>query len=78
MVTLVALQCGCSKDAFPSWAAKVLALGFSVGRVEEVKRAKGAGNKDGVLERKLVRIYTPGTAIDSFFDDSVSATRPCQ
>jgi DNA mismatch repair ATPase MutS len=43
----------------------VLALGYSVGRVEEMARPQGpaaAGRK--LLERRLVRIYTPGTAVD--------------
>ncbi len=86
-------QVGCTRDAFPAWATKVLALGYSVGRVEEVRAPAGAtahdrggngatagggggcGGKGGrrggaggaLLVRRLVRIYTPGTAVDSYF-----------
>jgi hypothetical protein len=34
-------QVGCNKEVFPQWAARVLALGYSVGRVEEVPQSKG-------------------------------------
>lgn len=115
-------KCGCTKDAFAVWAAKVLALGYSgeglrrqqdscrvppaaghaagrmqaractqhfmckptatcvytfthiyeqthtivhtslhtVGRVEEMPKAAGPG-RGKLLERRLVKIYTPGT-----------------
>ncbi|GFH06059.1 DNA mismatch repair protein, partial [Haematococcus lacustris] len=84
-------KCGCTKDAFPAWAAKVLALGYSVGRVEEVHsrgprsaQAAGKGGAAGsVLERRLVRVYTPGTMTHAHYFDDVSqvpggsgATRP--
>ncbi len=68
-------QVGCTRDAFPSWATKVLALGYSVGRVEEVRgparaaAAKGGSSNNGgsgLLQRRLVRIYTPGTAVDAY------------
>jgi hypothetical protein len=46
-------------------APKVLALGYSVGRVEEMPRGGGGGGgARKLLERRLVRIYTPGTAVD--------------
>ena len=61
------LQVGCNVDAFPAWATKVLALGYSVGRVEEMRRCAGAPGKQGdLLQRRLVRIYTPGTAVDGY------------
>ncbi|KAG2482754.1 hypothetical protein HYH03_018348 [Edaphochlamys debaryana] len=72
---------GCTRDAFPAWAAKVLALGYSVGRVEESRAGPGGGQQGqpkgggkgagggGLLTRKLVRIYTPGTAVDSYFGE---------
>lgn len=58
---------GCTKDAFAVWAAKVLALGYSVGRVEEGPKDGGGGGGGGarrLLERRLVQIYTPGTAVE--------------
>jgi DNA mismatch repair ATPase MutS len=58
---------------------QVIALGYSVGRVEEMARTQGgpaaaaAGRK--LLERRLVRIYTPGTAVDSLL--AVRGTGGC-
>ncbi|GLC58458.1 DNA mismatch repair protein msh6 [Pleodorina starrii] len=68
---------GCTRDAFPSWATKVLALGYSVGRVEEIRGGAGGdcgGRRagGGLLVRRLVRIYTPGTAVDTYFQDDPS------
>ncbi|GIM16929.1 hypothetical protein Vretimale_19495, partial [Volvox reticuliferus] len=74
---------GCTRDAFPAWATKVLALGYSVGRVEEihsggVPEGGGAGARRGrktpgsLVKRTLVRIYTPGTAVDPYFQDDSS------
>lgn len=52
---------------------QVLALGYSVGRVEEmpvVTHSKAAaGGK--LLQRKLVKIYTPGTAVDGLMSDDL-------
>jgi len=63
---------GCTKDAFPVWAAKVLALGYSVGRVEEMARTQGPGaGARKLLERRLVRIYTPGTAVDGLLAEDL-------
>jgi DNA mismatch repair protein MSH6 len=72
---------GCTAGAFHQWACKVLALGCSVGRVEECRSSKGeavqqiGGRK--LVARKLMQIYTPGTMLDSFggsgFDDCTSA-----
>ncbi len=53
-------QVGCNKDVFPMWAAKVLAMGHLVGRVEEVGSSKDS--KTGLVKRRLVKIYTPSTA----------------
>ncbi|KAI8475530.1 MAG: muts domain V-domain-containing protein [Monoraphidium minutum] len=66
-------KCGCTKDAFATWAAKVLALGYSVGRVEEMPRGAQGGRAAGqkLLERRLVRIYTPGTAVDGLLADDL-------
>jgi len=75
---------GCTAGAFHQWAGKVLALGYSVGRVEECR-----GSRKNVLQhvggrtlvaRKLVQIYTPGTILDNFRDgfecNDCSATQP--
>lgn len=47
---------------------QVLAQGYSVGRVEEMPAAAatagGRGGSRGVLVRRLVRIYSPGTAVE--------------
>lgn len=57
--------------------SQVLAQGYSVGRVEEMPAAAAAGGRAGggsskLLERRLVRIYTPGTAVEGLLlDDQV-------
>jgi len=47
---------------------QVLALGYSVGRVEEMHpagaRGSGGGGSSRLITRQLVRIYTPGTAVE--------------
>jgi hypothetical protein len=55
---------------------QVLALGYSVGRVEEMPagsaRATGGRSSSKLLVRQLVRIYTPGTAVEGLLlDDQV-------
>lgn len=45
-----------------SVCTQVLAQRYSVGRVEEMPRASSNGRK--LLVRQLVRIYTPGTAVE--------------
>lgn len=53
-------KCGCSGISFGQWAAKVLALGYNVGRVEECgHRPKG----QKLVIRRLVQIYSPATLI---------------
>lgn len=47
-------------------------MGYCVGRVEEVHSNSSSNGKKGgadILQRRLVRIYTPGTAVESYFDD---------
>lgn len=45
---------------------QVLSLGYSVGRVEEMPQAgPGGGSSGKLLCRRLVRIYTPGTAVEA-------------
>ncbi|KAK9829493.1 hypothetical protein WJX72_006189 [[Myrmecia] bisecta] len=56
---------GCHKDYFTSWASRVLALGYSVGRIEEYPSLKG----QGILSRRLACIYTPGTVNDGALQD---------
>eukprot|EP00878_Enallax_costatus_P030154 GHUV01032811.1.p2 GENE.GHUV01032811.1~~GHUV01032811.1.p2 ORF type:complete len:467 (+),score=156.57 GHUV01032811.1:2135-3535(+) len=60
---------GCHKDYFGVWCAKVLAQGYSVGRVEEMPRTSSKGSK--LLVRQLVRIYTPGTAVEGLLSDDL-------
>jgi DNA mismatch repair ATPase MutS len=43
---------------------QVLAQGYSVGRVEEMPAGSSQGGSSKVLERRLVRIYSPGTAVE--------------
>lgn len=50
---------GLHEKQFSHWAAKVLALGFTVARIEEVRNAAGA-----VSSRRTARVYTPATATD--------------
>lgn len=42
----------------------MLAQGYSVGRVEEMPAAAGRARGGRLLERRLVRIYSPGTAVE--------------
>ena len=48
-------RAGCRAQSFLFWAGKVVGLGRSVGRVEEVSEGRGGKN------RALVQVYTPGT-----------------
>lgn len=53
---------------------QVLAQGYSVGRVEEMPAAPNrvGGGSSKLLVRQLVRIYTPGTAVEGLLlDDQV-------
>lgn len=54
---------------------QVLALGYSVGRVEEMPRSQAgsAAAARKLLERRLVKIYTPGTAVDGLLAVSADA-----
>ncbi|KAL4858267.1 DNA mismatch repair protein Msh6 [Chlorella vulgaris] len=55
---------GCVLTAFNEWAAKVLALGYVVGRVDEDKRGqREPGTK--LIKRTLTRIYSPGTLLEA-------------
>ena len=70
-------KCGCSKSNFDHWAARVLGLGLSVGRVEEVGKGS-APEKGKILRRELVEVITPGTATrDAFASKSSSAPLLC-
>ncbi|WIA19151.1 hypothetical protein OEZ85_003799 [Tetradesmus obliquus] len=62
---------GCHKDYFATWCAKVLAQGYSVGRVEEMPAAAGRARGGRLLERRLVRIYSPGTAVEGLLADDL-------
>ena len=46
----------------------------SVGRVEEVRSGSKAGGST-ILQRRLVRIYTPGTAVQDFFQGLQSVSQ---
>lgn len=50
----------------------MLAQGYSVGRVEEMPRSSAAGK---LLVRQLVRIYTPGTAVEGLMAVSNSSSQ---
>jgi hypothetical protein len=63
LLLLLLLQVGCNTKDFARYAAMVLALGHRVGRVEEC-RARNPRTGKEVITRKLVRVYTPGTALD--------------
>ena len=67
-------RAGCRAQSFMFWASKVVALGYSVGRVEEVgslnapsasKAGKGSvssiASKAKTKERALVQVYSPAT-----------------
>jgi DNA mismatch repair ATPase MutS len=65
---------GCNAASFGNWAAKVLTLGYCVGRVEEVGTAAdaAAGRSRGeakLVPRKLVQIYSPATVIEGSISD---------
>lgn len=66
-------KCGCRASSFHLWANKCLSLGYSVGRVEEI-RSLGGDDRDlrpvmNVVERRLVQSYTPGTCTMTCWDD---------
>lgn len=77
---------GCNAASFGIWAAKVLTLGYCVGRVEEVGTVAdaAAGRRRGeakLVPRKLVQIYSPATVIegpisDHFNGGGVSSSSP--
>eukprot|EP00963_Diacronema_lutheri_P003801 scaffold287_cov337-Pavlova_lutheri.AAC.164 len=50
---------GCTATSFTTWANKILALGHAVGRVEELDNDD---QKNKLLDRKLMAVYTPGIA----------------
>ena len=64
-------RAGCRAQSFMFWASKIVALGYSVGRVEEVGalNASNAGkastsskaSKAKTKERALVQVYSPAT-----------------
>jgi DNA mismatch repair ATPase MutS len=59
-----------------STPSQVLAQGYSVGRVEEMPPAAGGSSSSKLLVRRLVRIYTPGTAVEGLLlDDQVNNDR---
>jgi len=51
-------RAGCRAQSFLFWAGKVISLGRSVGRVEEL--VGGTGTTKG-KQRALLQVYTPGT-----------------
>ncbi|KAI3425826.1 hypothetical protein D9Q98_007801 [Chlorella vulgaris] len=55
---------GCVLTAFNEWAAKVLALGYVVGRVDEDKRGRRETGTT-LIKRTLTRTYSPGTLLDA-------------
>lgn len=52
---------GCTATSFTSWANKILALGYAIGRVEETNNEDP---KIRLLDRTLVAVYTPGIATE--------------
>lgn len=67
-------KCGCMKHVFDEWASRVLRLGLSVGRVEEI----GEAAKGQILRRELVEVLTPGTASrEKFSSERTSAPLFC-
>ena len=64
---------GCSAPAFEKWAARVLALGYSVGRVEEVP---GQKTGEGLVRRQLAQVYSPGTLPPGVMQDSAGGGGP--
>jgi len=73
---------GCNAASFGNWAAKVLKLGYCVGRVEEVGTAADAavGRSRGeakLMPRKLVQIYSPATVIEGSISDHFNGGSVC-
>lgn len=55
---------GCHAKSFAHWASLVLAQGYPVGRVEEVRGQKDPDPRcSKILTRTLQQLYTPGTAL---------------
>lgn len=66
---------GCNTSAFNEWAAKILALGYPVARVDECKR--GSQEAGGTLVKRTLRqIYTPGTLLDGAMADACGGSQP--
>jgi DNA mismatch repair ATPase MutS len=63
-----------------AFSPQVLALGYSVGRVEEMHSAAARGSSGGgsskLITRQLVRIYTPGTAVEGLLAVRRHSTPP--
>jgi DNA mismatch repair protein MSH6 len=73
LLNLLFVQVGFTKDKFTFWAAKLIALGYKIARVEQKEsptaQAKNARESDStgksrVLKRELDRIISPGTIVD--------------
>ncbi|KAL4430604.1 hypothetical protein ABPG77_005844 [Micractinium sp. CCAP 211/92] len=66
---------GCNVSAFNEWAAKVLALGYPVARVDECKRGSREPGS-ALVKRTLRQIYTPGTLLDGAMADACGGSQP--
>lgn len=63
---------GVPESHFYPWAAKLINMGYKVGRVDqtetqiqkEKKNANAKPEKNQILERQLTKLYTVGTLVD--------------
>lgn len=65
-----------TRGAGMAFSLQVLALGYSVGRVEEMHSAAARGSSSKLITRQLVRIYTPGTAVEGLLAVRRHSTPP--
>eukprot|EP00887_Chlorella_sp_A99_P008065 scaffold12.g8065.t1 len=68
---------GVTLAAFPQWAAKVLALGWKVGRVDEDPRGR-TGGRGGVpwWGEGCAQAYTPGCLVDGAMAEACGGGQP--
>ncbi|KAG9394333.1 Mismatch repair protein Msh6 [Carpediemonas membranifera] len=66
---------GVPESGWERWAAKLLARGYRVGRVEQVETAAQASKgKSKIIKRELIEVLTSGTVVDPDMVPSRSTT----
>jgi hypothetical protein len=66
-------QVGCPESGVDAAAAKLVSRGHKVGLIEQlgsVAEAKAKGGSKAIVERRLVKVLTPATLVDSPVSDA--------